>query len=39
MNLNNYVVYRRLWLGPLHQLHPAGETLAISVATDFVFDA
>src|SRR6516164_9330188 len=22
MNLNNYVVYRRLRLGPLHQLHP-----------------
>src|ERR1700758_2831860 len=22
MNLNNDVVYRRLWLGPLHQLHP-----------------
>src|SRR5262245_64799823 len=24
MNLNNYVVYRRLRLGPLHQLHPGG---------------
>src|SRR5436190_19257891 len=23
MNLNNYVVYRRLRLGPLHQLHPS----------------
>src|SRR6516225_3011183 len=22
MNLNNYVIYRRLRLGPLHQLHP-----------------
>jgi hypothetical protein len=24
MNLNENVVYRCLWLGPLHQLHPGG---------------